>query len=152
MSSLRKLLLLLAIGATTVISCNKTKSPDKPLPKIYKPSVLVGCDNNMFYSLDAQTGSKNWEFQTDGGVESSACLYKNVAYFGSNGGKFYAVNANTGKLLWVKQLNAPIKSSACIGNDKIYFGSDNDTLYCLDLNGNDIWKYDMEGAIICSPL
>lgn len=122
------------------------------MPKSYSPSILIGCDNNKFYSLDAASGDKNWEFSTDGGVESSGCLYSDIVYFGCNSGKFYAVDSKTGLLKWSKQLSAGIRSSACIGNDRIYFGCDNDTLYCLDLYGNEIWKYDMHGAVVCSPL
>jgi len=148
-----KLRIQLFVSVLLVIySCKKTKSDDLPLPKIYKPSVLVGCDNNKFYSLDAETGHKNWEFQTDGGVETTALLYNNVVYFGCNSGKFYAVKAKTGEKIWEKQYNGAIKSSACVGNNKIYFGCSNDTLYCLNLSGNEIWKYDMGGDIICSPL
>lgn len=152
MKNMRIRFLLYILIFALACSCKKIKSSDTPLPKVYKPSVLIGCDNNKFYCLDAETGNKNWEFQTDGGVETTACLYNDVVYFGCNSGKFYALNAKTGNEIWHKQLNGSIKSSACVGNDRIYFGCNNDTLYCLDLNGNEVWKYDMGGDIICSPL
>jgi eukaryotic-like serine/threonine-protein kinase len=143
---------ILLLFTAIVFGCNKNISNDAPLLQVYKPAVIVGCDNGIMYSLDAETGDKNWEFHTSGAIKTTVLIVDDIIYFGNDAGNFYAINKNTGKLSWQKKYSEGIESSACFGDNKIYFGCNNDTVYCIDKQGHTIWTNNMGGNIICSPL
>jgi outer membrane protein assembly factor BamB len=53
--------------------------------------VYFGSDDGNLYALHAQTGTKVWNFTTNGSIQSSPAVANGVVYFGSDDGNLYAV-------------------------------------------------------------
>jgi outer membrane protein assembly factor BamB len=43
------------------------------------------------FAVEAETGEKVWEYNTDGRIMSSPVVAGDTVYFGSNDGKVYAI-------------------------------------------------------------
>ncbi|HKK38223.1 MAG TPA: PQQ-binding-like beta-propeller repeat protein, partial [Cryomorphaceae bacterium] len=119
--------------------------------------IYVGCDNDVFYCLDAETGEEVWSYQTGGEVRGGASLYyDNKVYFGSRDGNFYCLNAADGSVIWSKDVgnsstgfNAPIESEGVI-----YFSSNSsDGLHAVNAETGDLlWFFNAMGDVGSSPV
>ena len=59
--------------------------------------VYIGDSDGTFYCLDAATGRKLWEFQTDGEIDSSANFHGGHVLFGSQDTFLYCLDAGFGQ-------------------------------------------------------
>jgi eukaryotic-like serine/threonine-protein kinase len=135
--------ILSIIAITAFTACKKTISDDAALTPIYQPALLVPTCNNILYSLNAATGTKNWEFHNGKATMQNTPILDNngIAYFGSDG-EIIALDAKTGLVKWRKNYNAGnFGGDILFNNDKLYFGSTSvDSFFCTDLNGTIIWR------------
>jgi outer membrane protein assembly factor BamB len=53
-----------------------------------------------FYCVDANSGKKLWDFQTNSHTESSPCVAGDKVFFGAGDDGVYCVNAKNGKRVW----------------------------------------------------
>ncbi len=105
--------------------------------------IYIGSSEGKLYCFDATTGSKLWEFDANGKIDSSPAVAGNVVYFATNTpqGTIYAVSAQTGSLLWYYRLLPPsgsyynIMSSPFIANNRLYIGADSGYVYCFNASG-----------------
>lgn len=125
-------------------------------PLLAGESVFIGSGDGNFYSVDAASGKIIWKIPTGGRVESTACIFKNVAYIGNDLGSFYAINLKNGSILWKKSLGEYVRSSAFCDGKNVYVGSINPTrksgmLWALaSETGAVTWKK-MMGPVFSSP-
>ena len=68
-------------------------------PVVYGNVVYIGCNDHIFYAINAVTGNEVWKFETNGIIISAALLHNNTIYFGSHDRNLYALNLN-GELVW----------------------------------------------------
>jgi len=122
-------------------------------PAVVDGVIYFGSQDRTMYAVDADTGTKLWEFRTKGFVESSPAVVDGIVYFGSNDGYFYALNAETGELQWEPfHTGKANQSSPAVADGIVFFGSDNSKFYALDANtGEMLWEYEADGAIKSSP-
>jgi eukaryotic-like serine/threonine-protein kinase len=101
-------------------------------PAISDGILYFGCWNSKVYALDAQSGSKIWDYQagTDtiynymAGIQSSPSVVDSMVFIGSRDANVYAIHAKTGRKLWSTYFNGSwMPSSFAILNDTIYTGS-----------------------------
>jgi outer membrane protein assembly factor BamB len=119
-------------------------------PAIANGSVYIGSDDFNIYCLNANTGSKIWNYTTGGPAESSPAVADDKVYDGSNDGNVYCLNASTGSKIWSYFTGGGISSPA-IANGSVYIGSDYGSIYCLNAStGSEIWSY-FTGGGISSP-
>ena len=78
-------------------------------------------------------GTKLWEFETGGYVESSPAIGSDgTVYVGSLDKKLYAINGKTGVKLWEFETGSWVTSSPAIGSgDTVYVGSWDKKLYAI---------------------
>ncbi|NQT36483.1 MAG: PQQ-binding-like beta-propeller repeat protein [Planctomycetes bacterium] len=63
--------------------------------------VFIGSvDRHTVYCLDAETGTRHWQFVAAGPVDSPPTIFDNMAIFGSRDGYVYALRASDGELVW----------------------------------------------------
>ena len=60
-------------------------------PSLADNVLYTGSDDGYLYAVDAQNGTKLWDYATGGAITSSPVQVGGVIYFGSNDGKMYAV-------------------------------------------------------------
>ena len=59
--------------------------------------IYFGSEDGFVYSVNAETGQKNWEYDTGSPVLSAPRLGSDgVIYVGSDSGEFHAIHAETG--------------------------------------------------------
>jgi outer membrane protein assembly factor BamB len=78
----------------------------KSAPFLDGEVIYLGSDEGSLFAIDAQDGSKKWEYKTTytanhKGIYSSPLVYKDKVIFGSYDGNVYALNKFTGKREWV---------------------------------------------------
>jgi TonB family protein len=117
-------------------------------------TVYVGSTDKKVYALDGETGTKQWEFETGGAVESSPAIGSDgTVYVGSIDEKLYAINGKSGVKLWEFRTGGAVESSPAIGNDgTVYVGSNDNKIYALDgETGTKQWEFETGGAVEASP-
>jgi eukaryotic-like serine/threonine-protein kinase len=101
--------------------------------------------SGMVYCLDAATGKRIWQFQTEKQVFSSPAVVGGKVYVGEGlhvdtGCKLYCLDAATGKKLWAAPTKSHTESSPAVVGNRIYAGAGEDGVYCLDAaTGKPIW-------------
>lgn len=145
------------LNVTAYTACKS--SPIKKGRDLY-----VGSDSGKFYSIDARSGLKKWEYNTGWsgkGIHATPVYFKGSLYFGSYNGYFYSLDAEKGKLLWKKKICSGIGSSPAISTvwQTAYFGTeylgrvrDRGGIVCVDLkNGAVRWHVSEKNFVHCSP-
>jgi outer membrane protein assembly factor BamB len=121
-------------------------------PTVVDGVVYFGSQDWNLYAVDAGTGTKLWEFRTNGFVDSSPAVVDGIVYFGSNDSNLYALDAETGTELWRFHTGKAIESSPAVADGMVLFGSDDYIFYALDARtGEKLWEYRADGPIISSP-
>src|SRR5690606_9579102 len=94
-----QLVLSLVAIIFTFSSCKKDFSPDEPLEETFTPSIFIGSQNQHLYALDPSTGTKKWEFFTDGGIYGSPMVWKDWVFVPTENGRIFKLDAKHGTLV-----------------------------------------------------
>ena len=116
--------------------------------------VYFGSRDFKVYCLDASTGTRQWEFSTNGRISCSPLVFDSRLFIGSSDNSMYCLRTSDGLKLWQRTTGGKIKSSPAVSPDKtaIYFGSWDKRLYALDPgNGNIRWTFVTGSQIQSSP-
>jgi outer membrane protein assembly factor BamB len=109
------------------------------------------------YCLDAATGNKLWDYQTDSQTESSPCVAGGKVFFGAGNDGVFALDAKSGSKLWQfpaaggKKGLLRVGASPVVVGGRLYVGSGVDrnspedpgetAVFCLDADtGGLVWK------------
>ena len=107
--------------------------------------VLVGSSDGGLYSFDADNGSLEWSFFTEGKIWSTPTVADGVVYFGSLDHKLYALGVEDGEELWSFQTNGAVTAKPLVVDGKVYIGSFSSIFYAVDAKtGIEDWRF--EGA------
>ena len=112
-------------------------------------TVVSGCYANnkvVFCSItgvircyDANTGTLQLEYPTDGAITGAPATNGTVVVVGSHDGHVYAVNLSNGQLAWISpDLGAQVVQAPALDNDTVYVGAENMTVYALNLSNGQI--------------
>jgi outer membrane protein assembly factor BamB len=122
------------------------------IPAVSEDIVYFGCDNYIFYALDAETGKEVWKFKSGGCAGNyTPVVIGSSVFFGSYYGYVYSFDKKTGKLLWKFKTGGKVVSGVCHSQGRIVFGSRDSYVYCLDTEGNEIWRFKTGDEIISMP-
>jgi len=130
-------------------------------PVVWKGAVYFGSGDGNVYSLNALSGTLNWNFKTGDVVHASPAIADGTVFIGSWDSYFYALDAVTGREKWrFKTGDDPethnqvgIQSSAAVVEGTVYFGCRDSHLYALDARtGQKKWSFATEGSwVVASP-
>jgi outer membrane protein assembly factor BamB len=101
--------------------------------------------SGMVYCLDAATGKRIWQFQTEKQGFSSPSVVGGRVYVGEGlhvdaGCRLYCLDAATGRRLWATVTKSHTESSPAVVGGRVYTGAGEDGVYCLDAaNGKVLW-------------
>jgi outer membrane protein assembly factor BamB len=93
--------------------------------------VIVGSRDRLVHALDRKTGKEEWNFPTNGKVDSSPVVVGGRVYFGSADGKLYVLDAAKGTLIQKIDLRGPISASPAVAGGKLIIGTEKGIVYCL---------------------
>jgi len=119
---------------------------------LYDQHLYIGSMDGSLYCITADTGSKVWEFETEGSIRSSPSVYKNRVYIGSTDYNVYCLDATTGQKLWTYPTNYHIYSSPTVFSDRAFIGSNDGNIYCLNATtGQKQWNVTTGSFVFSSP-
>lgn len=133
--------------------------PVKTSPAFAAGKVFFADYGGTVHAVDAESGKKVWETDTDGqaggsgGFYSSPALAADKLFIGRDDGGFFALEQSSGKVLWSKQTGKAIIGSPAVAKVEgtplsVYIGNYAGTLYALEADGGrQRWTYDVGGAI-----
>jgi eukaryotic-like serine/threonine-protein kinase len=124
-------------------------------PAISYGDVVVGSRDGYLYAIDAQTGTKKWQYNYNvSWVISSVAIKDSIVVTGTSDGRFInALHLRDGKELWRFAVSAPVWSSPSIVNDKVFNAVNDGNVYCLDLySGKEIWRFRTNERLFSSPV
>jgi outer membrane protein assembly factor BamB len=114
-------------------------------PAVADGVVYFGAGDYYVYALDAVTGKKLWDFETEGCVTSSPVVANGIVYIGS-GSKFcYALHALSGRLRLQFKSYYLTFSSPAVSGETVYFMTFNGSLYVVDGNARTwLWEHEIK--------
>ncbi len=121
--------------------------PVATLGKIYFGSSFGSSDGKL-YALDADTGNKEWEFETGDKIWSTPVIDDGTVYISSFDKKLYALDANSGEKKWeTAEVGGAIAATPVVYNNTVYFGSFDRYLYAVDATDGSLkWKSEVEAG------
>jgi len=130
-------------------------------PVIVDDYLYIGCYGinladesapGILLCLDARSGQKKWQFNTDLPIESSPAVAQGNVYIGDLAGKLYCVNAQNGTKVWEFPTGDIITGTPAVAEGFVYIGSADSKVYCLDAqSGDKQWEFETEGPVNSSP-
>ncbi len=123
-------------------------------PAINGNTLYIGSFDKKLYALNAEDGSKIWEFKAEGAIVATPLVYNGTVYFGSFDRYFYAVNASDGSLKWKFMGENWFWAKAVANNNVIYAPSLDSKIYVLDAeSGKEIvGAIDLNSPVSSSPV
>lgn len=118
-------------------------------PAVADGTMYVGDRDGIFKALDADTGSVEWEFETEGSWFSSPLVKNDTVYFGAaddadNG--LYALHAENGTEKWASLLGS--SGNPVYENGSIYTSSGSEILAFDAYNGSMLWRFETGGTSV----
>jgi outer membrane protein assembly factor BamB len=121
--------------------------------------LFVGTDDNSFYALNISNPLSpeiEWEYPTEGDIQSSPAIVWPYVYFGSLDGRTYCLYAENGSEKWnfssdLSKQFFGVYGSPLVTGGKVYIGSEDTNLYCLDSQtGALIWNFSSQFYVYSS--
>lgn len=119
---------------------------------------IICCDLKGKEQWKTATHPQNLEMNMNsGGMFECSCftdlaVTRELVFIGCQTGSLYAFDARTGEKRWTHDSAGPIlTSSPSVAGGLVYYGSNDGTLYAVDMNGKEVWKQELGGAINSSP-
>jgi outer membrane protein assembly factor BamB len=114
------------------------RTPASTTPAVQNGSVYFGAGNGVFYSLNASSAQIQWQYKTNGPIESSAAVAvgNSTVYFGSDDAQVHALSTG-GQQVWARSVGTSVTSSPAIAPDgSLWVGSQSGGVYRFqDLSG-----------------
>lgn len=120
-------------------------------PELAGDQLIVGDYVNTVVSLNAKTGTQNWQFdQATGRFVGGALAINDLVLMPSVDHKLYALNSS-GQLVWSFEAKNGLWARPVSDGSYVYLPSMDHNLYAIDLKtGNKRWETDLGGALVSS--
>lgn len=117
-------------------------------PAIADGSLYVVATDGSLYSLDANTGTEKWKYNSKDqkwNVYSAPAVADGIVYFTSLAGSLYALNTATREVKWVFKSKGMLTSPA-FGTDHVYVANEKGIVYAVDIQtGQEKWNFKAKG-------
>ncbi|GAB4110319.1 MAG: hypothetical protein Fur005_01580 [Roseiflexaceae bacterium] len=114
--------------------------------------VFVANTDGIVTALDAQSGTKLWEYDTGATILSTPAIANSQIHVVNITGRVVALSTATGGLIWEKQLGVGVYASPALVSDRLLIGTMAGTMLALSTsNGNQLWSFSANGAIDAAP-
>ena len=122
---------------------------------VYAPA-LAG----NLHCLNLKTGEEIWKYRSiedpdpkkfAPGFKAAPLITATMIYIGDEDGVLHAIDRTSGKRVWVFASEAEIAGCVAQFEDKLLLASHDSHLYCLNPDGTEVWKFQTNDRINCSP-
>ena len=122
---------------------------------VYAPAL-----SGEIHCLKLATGEVVWTYRSiedpdpkkfAPGFKAAPLITESVVYIGDEEGTLHAIDRKTGKKLWVFATGAEIAGCVALFGDRLLLASHDTYLYCLAKDGTEVWKFQTNDRINCSP-
>ncbi len=122
---------------------------------VYAPA-LAG----YLHCLDLKTGAEVWKYRSiedpdpkkfAPGFKATPLVTAKTIYIGDEDGDVTRHRSKDGEKLWVFASDAEIAGCVAQYEDKLLLASHDSFLYCLNQDGTEVWKFQTNDRINCSP-
>ncbi|MEZ6043587.1 MAG: PQQ-binding-like beta-propeller repeat protein [Planctomycetaceae bacterium] len=129
-------------------------------PAIVGDHVYAPALEGRIYCLDRLTGREIWNHRSIDdpdpekfapGFKAAPLVTKDAVYIGDEDGVLHALDRVTGKRLWKFTTDAEIAGCVSQFEDQLLLASHDSFLYCLSLDGKEVWKFQTNDRVNCSP-
>jgi outer membrane protein assembly factor BamB len=112
------------------------------------------------HCLDLKTGKEVWKYRSiedpdpkefAPGFKAAPLITATMVYIGDEDGILHAIDRKTGAKVWTFASDAEIAGCVAPFEDKLLLASHDSFLYCLDRDGKEVWKFQTNDRINCSP-
>ena len=117
--------------------------------------IFLSSMDHELYSIDAETGVKNWQTGPMGGsfAGTPTLSADGTLYAGSYANEMLAINSENGKVLWRTPTSDWVWGGPALHDDHLYFGVLDGTFYALNTaDGSLVWQKEFAGRITETPL
>jgi outer membrane protein assembly factor BamB len=116
-------------------------------PAVANGVVYFCCQDDLFYALDAATGSTIWTCNTGSSPHSTPAVVDGTVYVGSGYKGVFAINASTGAKIWNYPTSPGMHSSVAVAGGRVYLAGNDGVMYALDsATGAKLWSYTMSNT------
>lgn len=120
-------------------------------PTFHNGQIYVGFSDGALVSLNAKTGTVNWEVQLNRGkrfrdIDSSPVIENNNIYISGYDDKLYCISADKGEVLW-RVDSGGYNPLTIVGERIIYPTSSGEVKALKKSNGDTLWTYKVNNGI-----
>ncbi len=111
--------------------------------------VYLGSNDSYLYSMELDTGKKNWEFKTESFIKSIPAVDQESVIVGTMNGIAYSLNKTQGTINWsYKGIDSKFKNDPILFQDMAILVSLNGEVIGLNLlSGAESWKMKLDSSI-----
>ncbi|MEW6178436.1 MAG: PQQ-binding-like beta-propeller repeat protein [Chloroflexota bacterium] len=121
-------------------------------PVLADDQLLVGDYENIFHSLDPNTGAEKWTFTQAQGDWIASPLVVGDVILAPNADHFLYALSRDGSLLWKFETGRALWAQPVSDGEVVYQASMDHKLYAINIrDGSLVWSVDVGGAVIYSP-
>ena len=116
-------------------------------PAVANGILYISCNSDLFYALDAETGTPIWNYTISPSSLSTPAVSNGIVYIGSGHNGVFALNANTGAKIWNYPTSPGMYSSVAVAGGNVYLAGNDGIMYALDAaTGAKLWSYTMSNV------
>jgi outer membrane protein assembly factor BamB len=116
-------------------------------PALVDGVIIVGCDNQQVYALEATSGTSKWTFGAAATATSAMASETEAFLIGSADGFVHALEPQSGLKRWSYHGNAPIQAPILGAKGLTYFVKSDGEAVALDFaTGDTRWVTKLDGA------
>jgi outer membrane protein assembly factor BamB len=120
-------------------------------PVVADGRLYLGDMAGLFFCIDAD-GKKQWTYETEIEINSSANTYQDLVLFGSQDGALYALDKATGDFKWKHTTDDQIQCSITVANQHVFLAGCDSMLHVIDVDtGKETGKVKLSSPTISTP-
>jgi outer membrane protein assembly factor BamB len=122
---------------------------------VYAPAL-----SGYLHCLNLKTGAEIWKYRSiedadpkkfAPGFKAAPLVTDSTIYIGDEDGVLHAIDRTTGLKKWVFASDAEIAGCVAPFGENLLLASHDSFLYCLTKEGTEVWKFQTNDRINCSP-
>ncbi len=115
--------------------------------------VLFGADDGMVYSLDVETGKKQWSFSLNAPIVAPISINGDRVFCGTLEGRFAVLSLSDGVLLWETDEGAALYASPGYTENEVLLTTTSGYVLSRGMNnGSVLWRKQLGSVINTSPV
>ncbi len=120
-------------------------------PVVDGDTVYFGSMDHAVYAVSLTDGHRLWRTPVGGAVVASPLVVNGMVVVGAFDRKLYALDAANGSVKWSFKADNWFWSQAITDGTQIYAGSLGGKLYAFGMDGQKLWQYNAQKAVVAPP-